>query len=543
MKHSLIFSLAAGIFCLGSGAWGADLPTGYLVWTKGDGSDPASRKIYRMTLPEKTDIRALTSGLPAEDIEGQISPDGKWVAYAKAKLPASNYHQTKGWKLYLVSIHGIGDGREEIKIDDNGYWPSWGQDGELYYSQVDEEGDSEHTRIMRVSLDERGATLQKNEIFSTREHFADQISVINECFMAPDGSWFAGRTRGDESVSGVGAFTMNPPSFVLLAKAGSVGCMPQVAPSGTWGLIAGRDHGIRWGEAPSVADRKQDQQLIFPFDDQDLCYHPGIASDEQWALSAHSTDNDHDAGPYDLYIYKLNDKTATAPIALVEGCFNGWPHIWVGEPSDPPPPNPHVDSFLPDSYTIVAGQDLVLHWQTSFADQVNLDQDPVDPDGSLSLSPAQSQTYTLTAASSEVSQTHSASLAITVVDSEQAVIIEDFAIAPTQMVTGETAVLSWQVMYPHTLGLNDEPVPPAGSLEVSPINATDREKDFEYTLTATGHSGPVVQTLTLTVSPLKQGLDDRGGCMCSSTGPNGWWLTGLALLFWVRRRQGHVSAP
>ena len=136
----------------------AELPTGYLVWSKGEAYRPESRRIYRLTLPDKTDLKPLTSGTPGEDIECQISPDGRWVAYAKAKLPGQNYHQTKMWKIYIVSIHGIGDGREEIKIDDNGYWPSWGAAGELYYSQVDEEGGSQHTRIMRVTLDESGST-------------------------------------------------------------------------------------------------------------------------------------------------------------------------------------------------------------------------------------------------------------------------------------------------------------------------------------------------------------------------------------------------
>jgi Tol biopolymer transport system component len=108
----------------------AEPPQGYLVWIKGELGSKTSRKVYRMTLPEKSDVMALTSG---EDVECQISPDGKWVAYAKSKLPDTDYHQFERWKLYLVSIHGVGDGREEIKIDDNGYWPSWGDDNVLYY--------------------------------------------------------------------------------------------------------------------------------------------------------------------------------------------------------------------------------------------------------------------------------------------------------------------------------------------------------------------------------------------------------------------------
>src|SRR5206468_1995163 len=109
----------------------AQLPRGYLVWSHGTADDPESRKIHRLTLPEKGDLRALTAG---EDVEPQISPDGRWVAYAKAKFPGgTDYHNPALWRVYLVSIHGAGEGRKENKIDDDGAWPSWSKSGALFY--------------------------------------------------------------------------------------------------------------------------------------------------------------------------------------------------------------------------------------------------------------------------------------------------------------------------------------------------------------------------------------------------------------------------
>jgi hypothetical protein len=174
------------------------LPEGYLVWSRGQAGVPSSRKIFRMTLPGKTGVKALTAG---EDVECQISPDGKWVAYAKAKLAASDYHDFKLWKLYIVSIHGVGDGRKEIKIDDDGAWPSWGTSSDvLYYNQID----GTHSKIIRVTLDSRGKVTEKKVFFDTSSAFAS-YKEVNECFVAPDGSWFAGRTRGAPSINGVGA--------------------------------------------------------------------------------------------------------------------------------------------------------------------------------------------------------------------------------------------------------------------------------------------------------------------------------------------------
>lgn len=295
----------------------AELPDGYFVWSKGEQGNFQSRKIYRMTLPDKSDVLALTSG---EDVECQISPDGKWVAYAKAKLPNTDYHQFDRWKLYLVSI----DGGAEIEIDADGYWPSWGGPGVLYYSKAD----GEHTHIMKATLDTRGSVISQETFFSTEPAFTS-IPEINECFMAPDGSWFAGRTR-QISESGVGAYKVDPPGFNRLAWAGGSGCMPYAAPDSSFGFIAASSSGIRWGDAPDIPDRQENRQLVAARPDGGSCYHPGISTDGKWFMTGHSKDPDQNAGPWDIYIYKLEGKTVSGEQVLVEGGFNGWPHLWAG---------------------------------------------------------------------------------------------------------------------------------------------------------------------------------------------------------------------
>lgn len=238
----ICFALLLGV----AGPASAELPKGYLIWTKGEAKAPQTRRIYRMTLPGKTGVTPITSG---EDVEGQISPDGRWVAFAKAKAPGADYHNFGLWRIHLVSIHGVQRGHEERLVGD-GYWPSWGADGALYYNEVD----GKHSRIVRVTVDDQGAVAARATFYETRSGFGE-IDEINECFVAPDASWFAARTRGVESVRGVGAYQLAPPTYFPLAKAGAVGCMPIVAPSGTWALIAGATHGIRWGHAPTTDQR------------------------------------------------------------------------------------------------------------------------------------------------------------------------------------------------------------------------------------------------------------------------------------------------
>lgn len=511
-------------------AFAQDLPTGYLVWTKGDLGDKASRKIWRMSLPEKDDARALTSG---EDVECQISPGGKWVAYAKGKLSGRDYHEFNLWKIYIVSIHGVGDGREEIKIDDSGYWPSWGSDSVLYYTQVDPE-DPYHSIIQKVTLDEYGNVLTRNAVVTTRTQFPG-ISEINECFMSPDERWFVARTRGSVSTAGVGAFGLDPPSFDILAKAGAQGCMPYIAPSGAWGFIAGRDQGIRWGDSPYVDDPLRDQSLIPPLSIGDLVYHPAVSSDEKWFLSAHSTEQDHNAGPYDVYLYRLDGKSATAAQALLTGGFNGWPHLWIGPHSLPPPPRPHIDAFTPSSYTLVLGEKVTLSWRTSFADQVTLDGAAVTADGEKELQPGATTTYALEAASTLVTDTDQQSVEVTVVDAPTQVAIELFQAEPASVEAGQSVTLSWKVNYATSLELDGRQVPPRGTLEVSPIQTT------RYALVAQGHNGPVSKEISVTIRAPRQGKPDRGGCMCGTEPGSPWdalfWGLSLLLALFFRNRR------
>ena len=530
MKTPMIFWILC-LLTLMPGLVGAqDLPTGYLVWTKGDLGDKASRKIYRMSLPEKDDVRALTSG---EDVECQISPGGKWVAFAKGKLSSRDYHEFNLWKIYIVSIHGWGEGREEIKIDDSGYWPSWGSDDSvLYYTQVDPE-DSGHSIIKKVTLDDHGNVLTRKDVVTTRTQFPG-VSEINECFMSPDERWFVARTRGSVSTGGVGVFGLDPPSFDILARAGAQGCMPYIAPSGTWGFIAGRDQGIRWGDSPYVDSPLRDQPLVPLLAPGDLVYHPGISSDEKWFLAAHSTEQDHNAGPYAVYLYQLEGKSTSAATPLRTGGFNGWPHLWIGPHSAPPPPRPHVDAFIPSSYTLVQGEKVTIQWRTSFADQVTLDGAAVGADGQQELQPSATTIYALEAASSLVTDKDQASVEVTVVAAPTPVSIELFKAEPQSVEAGQSVALSWKVLYAYTLELDGRQIPPSGTLEVSPTQTT------RFALTVQGYNGPISREISVTVRMPRQGKPDRGGCMCGTEPGSPWdgvaWVLLLLPLFPLVRR-------
>lgn len=511
----------------------AGLPEGYLVWTRGTADDPGSRKIHRLTLPDLGDERTLTSG---EDVEPQVSPDGRWVAYAKAKFPGgSDYHDFKLWRIYVVSIHGAGQGRKEIKVDDDGAWPSWSKSGALFYDQAD----GTHSRLVRVELDDLGRVTRRQAVVATRDAFGG-FAEVNEGFVAPDESWFAARTRGNQAQNGVGAFRVDPPAHVLLARAGDIGCMPRVSPDGRFGIIAGADQGIRWGHAPQIANRKEDQLLIPPRTPAHKAYHPGFSTDGKWVLAAQSTDADHNSGHYDLFAYTLDASSMTTgpEQLLVAGEFNGWPHLWVGKPGPPPPPRPVVDDFWASSYTIAPGEKVTLAWSTFGADQVLLGDEAVDGDGTREVAPAATTSYTLRARSSQVDDSDARTVDVAVNDTPVPVTIERFAVEAAHVERGRSTRLVWQARNATTLDLDGARVAPAGMREIDPLETTT------YVLTARGHMGPAVAQVTVVVEAQSSGLlPDRGGFTCAAGrrgGAGGVALAGVLAAWLATRRRARA---
>jgi hypothetical protein len=455
------------------------------------------------------------------------------VAYAKAKFPGgSDYHDFRLWKLYLVSVHGSGDGRKEIKIDDDGAWPSWSAAGVLFYNQAD----GTHTRIVRAEIDDLGRVVRRTTVLASRERYAG-YGEINEAVVAPDESWFAARTRGNTTQNGVSAFGLTTPAQVLLARAGTIGCMPAMAPGGTFALIAGAGEGIRWGHAPSVPGRKEDQLLIAPRTPQHLAYHPGISSDGRWVLAAQGTDPNHNSGPYDLYIHALDPQAMTAGEgeALTAGDFNGWPHLWVGTPGPPPPPRPEIGEFFASSYTVAPGEAVSLSWSTFGADRVSLDGAPVDSDGSQEVRPDATSSHVLQAGSSRVDTRVDQTLVLTVNATPQPVAIAAFTVDQARIEQGRSTTLHWRVDNATTLDLDGVRVAPEGAREVDPLATTT------YKLAARGHEGPVESEVTVEVTPPSTGLlPDRGGFRCAyGGGGRGGVVAGLIIAGLVvgRRRK------
>ncbi len=175
--------------------------------------------------------------------------------------------------------------------------------------------------------------------------------------------------------------------------------------------------------------------------------------------------------------------------------------------SSPPASNtltPDIITFEAVPSTIPAGDTSTLKWKTTGAVSVNINQDigPVTLNGSMPVTPLATITYTLSATNKYGTSTATAQVIVqgtrpaSTTSSFNLPIVAVLKVEPANIVSGQTAVLTWEVQnsFDVTISPGFSIIPPKGSREVSPSFPTT------YKLTATNGQGSILATTTLTVS-------------------------------------------
>ncbi|MCS7026151.1 MAG: OmpA family protein [Bryobacteraceae bacterium] len=157
-------------------------------------------------------------------------------------------------------------------------------------------------------------------------------------------------------------------------------------------------------------------------------------------------------------------------------------------------PSVRVLFFTASPLTLAAGQSATLSWQTENADTVEISGlGAVAQSGTVSVSPSQTTSYTLTARNRFGQAT--AQLAIQVRPVELPSILR-FTAVPGEIGAGESATLIWQVDQASEVSISGlGRVNAAGSSTVTPAQTTN------YVLTARNAAGEVSATATVVVIP------------------------------------------
>ncbi len=147
--------------------------------------------------------------------------------------------------------------------------------------------------------------------------------------------------------------------------------------------------------------------------------------------------------------------------------------------------------------TIPAGGEATLSWNSEHAESVMIDNEigAVTPDGSVTVSPGQTTTYTITA--SGTGGTAIASATVSIAHPEPSVTLQA---SSSEITAGQTAELSWASSYAGSATLDQGigTVPVNGSISVSPSSTTT------YTITVSGPGGSRTAFQTIAVRHLPE---------------------------------------
>lgn len=154
-------------------------------------------------------------------------------------------------------------------------------------------------------------------------------------------------------------------------------------------------------------------------------------------------------------------------------------------------------SFQASPATIKPGESSTLSWQTENADEVSISGiGAVRPNGTASVSPAQTTIYTLTARNRFGTVNATATVQVSTVPAPR---IIRFAANPPEIASGEQSTLVWEVENATDITITD-----IGKAQATGTSAVTPADTKTYTLTAKNAQGEVSATAVVTVlQPVK----------------------------------------
>lgn len=291
------------------------LPEGFIVYSKGNDSQ---RTLYRVDVhpgdtPEQiaaTERKICDKGVIGGDIEGQISFDGKWLAFARTVAKTTkgkgnnDYHDYDKWEIYVVRIDGTLPA-EPIRIGP-GYFPSWSDDSDqevktLYYTYEKERC------IRRVTIDDRGKVLKEGVLGVLPSEGYEGCT-----FAAPDGTYAAFRKNGM-----VSTYFFSGPLAGKDVRL-SAGCHPHITADSKWVYHASRNAVRNDGSARGSAGAGGH-------------YHYGSSADMHWFVTKRTGDSNNQNQGGEVWLCPLyTTDTRFETDAFMKICDDGsWVDIHV----------------------------------------------------------------------------------------------------------------------------------------------------------------------------------------------------------------------
>ena len=279
-------------------AWGGR--SGFIVWSS---TMHGNHELVRWDWPSGQ-LTRLTRH-PNVDRMPKISPDGKFVAFARSREEWVSFRNREDWDVWLLDLETL----ETRLVAERGAEPGWTGDGRAVTFQ-------RGGRAL-VAVDIR--TGAESTLFSPPDGvFLDGLS------MDPAGGRFAATFRGKHRGT----------SLVSLADGRETrvagGCQLAFAPSGEWLVLV--ESGGRMKNRICRVDREGRNlaTLIDMPEPWSHEYFPRVSNDGALLVfGAAQEGHEHDVADYEIFLWRIGDAPENAARVSFHGGNDQWPDVWV----------------------------------------------------------------------------------------------------------------------------------------------------------------------------------------------------------------------
>lgn len=280
---------------------------GYVVWSS---NRFGNHDILMMSFPDWA-VTRLTNHPHAEYFP-RVSPDGKWVLFARAQRPNVSQRNPESWDIFAVNV-ATG---AESQIAQNGNAATWSEDGKHVYFQ------------------------RNTWSFIRREIAAGTETVLYRAGVKPVPSGVELQTPCYSTVRSAMAVTYRRAAratVVVDADGNEItvgkGCQLAWSPDSSFlywvdhgGLMENRIYRFDWKQ--KVVEPWLD--LPAPYSHE---YFPKLSSDGDYMiLGASSGGHEHDLADYEIFLWRVGTRSEHAVRLTYHTGNDNWPDIFLAKP-------------------------------------------------------------------------------------------------------------------------------------------------------------------------------------------------------------------
>ena len=280
------------------------LPTGFIVWSS---NRFGNHDILKMELPDQK-ITQLTSH-PHTEYYPRVSPDGKFVVFARSHIPWVSQRNQAPWDVILLDL----ETGEERLLAKNGNTPTWSADGKKVYFQ--------RNLIEFTEIDVKSG--KEKLIYKSGEGDISHKTILQTPHLSPDGQQMSVTLRGAQHRIGI---TDLEGKFKEIAD----GCQLTWNKDGEFLYFV--DYGGKQKNAIYIYEPAEDKKTLWldlpgEFSHE---YFPKLSVEEDYLIFASSTGgHEHDSADYEIFLWQVGTPVESATRLTFHTGNDNWPDVFI----------------------------------------------------------------------------------------------------------------------------------------------------------------------------------------------------------------------